>query len=633
MLLSGHTSTVCQIDGRWRYSVPQCLAPCVVPTISQGVVSPIDTDIDLNATTTYATLGLGSITKVKHGTTLEVFCDEHYEFPISSLAPPTCNNGTWSIIPRCVPARCKVMPKPPKHGMVLAPKTEHGMKARFKCKDGYNLTGPGGKEITDPNDYVLTCSFGNWTGETPMCMEVYCQFPGYIPNGKVLLVGNMGLYDYRPYVKKVINNKQIMYECDKGYVFGEGPPGATCVGGKWSPTELPTCIPGQHPRIRWNRKRRSISYLIPQERRHRRSNLLLRHYRYINRLKRDYFSDYNNQDDLHLDENTISGSDQSHLEVNPKYYIKSKLAQMNLSNLLNTPHSHGNQLYTNTPYTNRYPRDISSDIYSNLKLSNPYYFGRYSRDLRKAESILRESNELQRNLEYLKRFPRDLSEAEKAYTKYYDKIRQKYRNYVKNLLNRNRYHKNNKNSRVHANDRDGVWHNEYENHDSITNPHNDYEKYDEITENENNPSSTNYVQDSYLEQNSDIIPIAIPNINERISHNTNTNVQRSNNINQNRLLNNEYIFSNQYDGEHRNILSENPLNVEKRPNISSIIAQLKSQIVRRRKRDVQGTDLDRRAERKMNRRANHTINDDDGDGEINGRRGKPKEPCEVSYKN
>lgn len=53
--------------------------------------------------------------------------------------------------------------------------------------------------------------------------SVYCQFPGIIANGKVLLVGNMGLYDYRPYVKKVINNKQIMYDCDKGFVLEHGP--------------------------------------------------------------------------------------------------------------------------------------------------------------------------------------------------------------------------------------------------------------------------------------------------------------------------------------------------------------------------------------------------------------------------
>lgn len=179
----------------------------MVPTISQGTVIPMVAEVDPNITTTYVPPTLGTITnKVKHGTTLDVMCEDHYEFPISTMFPPTCNNGTWSIIPRCIPARCKGLPKPPKFGMVLAPKTEHGMKARFKCKDGFNLTGPGGKEITDMNEYVLTCSFGNWTGETPMCQEVYCSFPGYIPHGKILLVGNMGLYDYRPYVKKVIWN-------------------------------------------------------------------------------------------------------------------------------------------------------------------------------------------------------------------------------------------------------------------------------------------------------------------------------------------------------------------------------------------------------------------------------------------
>lgn len=232
----------------------------MVPTISQGTVIPMEVELDPNITTTFVPPTLGTATnKVRHGTTLEVMCEEFYEFPISSFSPPTCNNGTWSVIPRCIPARCKGLPKPPKFGMVLAPKTEHGMKARFKCKDGFNLTGPGGKEVTDPNEYVLTCSFGNWTGEMPMCQEVYCSFPGYIEHGKILLVGNMGLYDYRPYVKKVtmiflndqrvlfmkrfflqiINNKQIMYDCDKGYVLDVGPPGATCVGGLWRPTDLP----------------------------------------------------------------------------------------------------------------------------------------------------------------------------------------------------------------------------------------------------------------------------------------------------------------------------------------------------------------------------------------------------------
>lgn len=257
---------------------PKPPAPCVVPTISQGTVIPMHIEPDPNITTTYAPPTLSTITnKVQHGTTLDVVCVNQYEFPVSTLAAPTCNNGTWSVIPRCVPARCKGLPKAPKFGMVLAPKTEHGMKARFKCKDGFNLTGPGGKEITDMNAYVLTCSFGNWTGEMPQCQEVYCSFPGYIEHGKILLVGNMGLYDYRPYVKKIINNKQIMYDCDKGYVLGDGPPGATCVGGLWRPTELPKCLLGQHPRLRWNRRRRSL------EMRYARSRALLSNYRHLQR--------------------------------------------------------------------------------------------------------------------------------------------------------------------------------------------------------------------------------------------------------------------------------------------------------------------------------------------------------------
>lgn len=56
-----------------------------------------------------------------------------------------------------------------------------------------------------------------------------------------------------------MNNKQIMYDCDKGYILSErGPVGATCVGGLWRPTELPECLPGLHPRLRWSRRKRDI---------------------------------------------------------------------------------------------------------------------------------------------------------------------------------------------------------------------------------------------------------------------------------------------------------------------------------------------------------------------------------------
>lgn len=71
----------------------------------------------------------------------------------------------------------------------------------------------------------------------------FCKFPGSIPNGRVLLVGNMGLYDYRNYVTKVANNRQIMFDCEKGYVLADGPQGKTCIRGEWSPkAETPRCV-------------------------------------------------------------------------------------------------------------------------------------------------------------------------------------------------------------------------------------------------------------------------------------------------------------------------------------------------------------------------------------------------------
>ena len=54
---------------------------------------------------------------------------------------------------------------------------------------------------------------------------------------QILLVGNMGLYDYRPYVRKITNNRQIIFDCDKGWRLALGSAeGATCIG---EPRALP----------------------------------------------------------------------------------------------------------------------------------------------------------------------------------------------------------------------------------------------------------------------------------------------------------------------------------------------------------------------------------------------------------
>jgi len=227
MTLVGHKRTTCGPDGKWNNPPPKCLAPCIIPQIEHG-----------NSSTRVGD-------KVTHGDNITIDCEDRFETK-SNSTPIQCNNGTWTLTPKCFPARCKTMPPPPKNGMIVVPQVTHGSIGLYQCKDGYRLQG---KNTT-------FCNFGNWTADTPVCKEVYCPFPGYIANGKVLLVGNMGLYDYRPYVKRISNDRQIMFDCDKEYRLGEeGPKGATCVDGRWSPSILPTCLPDNHPNIRWLDKR------------------------------------------------------------------------------------------------------------------------------------------------------------------------------------------------------------------------------------------------------------------------------------------------------------------------------------------------------------------------------------------
>ena len=135
----------------------------------------------------------------------------------------------FNISPTMLAAKCTELPEAPENGLVVAPNLDHGMVGKFECRDGYMLKGHN----------TTQCFFGNWTGMTPWCKEVFCPFPGFVENGKVLLVGAMGLYEYRPYVRKIRNNRQIMFQCDRAFELVGGPTGATCIDGHWSPPQLP----------------------------------------------------------------------------------------------------------------------------------------------------------------------------------------------------------------------------------------------------------------------------------------------------------------------------------------------------------------------------------------------------------
>lgn len=45
--------------------------------------------------------------------------------------------------------------------MVIAPRMDHGTRARYQCYDGYELVG----------NHTTECRYGNWSSEIPVCLE------------------------------------------------------------------------------------------------------------------------------------------------------------------------------------------------------------------------------------------------------------------------------------------------------------------------------------------------------------------------------------------------------------------------------------------------------------------------------
>lgn len=81
-------SSICTESGKWSNPLPSCLAPCVVPLIENGRID---------------SAAAGS--KLPHGATIQAICKPQYESAVSNTTISQCNNGTWTVIPFCVPGK------------------------------------------------------------------------------------------------------------------------------------------------------------------------------------------------------------------------------------------------------------------------------------------------------------------------------------------------------------------------------------------------------------------------------------------------------------------------------------------------------------------------------------------------
>lgn len=205
-------------------------------------------------------------------------------------------------------------------------------------------------------------------------------------------------------------------------------------------------------------------------------------------------------------------------------------------------------------------------------------------------------------------------QGDEAYAKYMETIKQKYQKYVKNILGYN-------NMQNYSSE---ITNRPYDSRESLSRLHpsqeqeNTYNRYDST--------------DSYVK----IQPTTLSGFNFHAENKENRNYPfvdnsyygegntEANQHNQYRIVNNNFVRSDYIP---------NDIDYSIKPNMTELIAKLKSQIIRR-KRSVDTSPVSEKRNRKFRKRANsnHTISPDgiEIDENLEGlKRGKPKGPCEV----
>ncbi|GAB1599781.1 protein lev-9 isoform X5 [Argonauta hians] len=210
-------STQCEENGAWSHPPPRCLGQCQIPSI-------------LNGTVLHAREG----SWIDHGSFINFRCRDG--LVLNDTSDIRCVNGSFTIIPRCIPAPCSAQPPNIENGRRVYIGWKHGDRAKYMCSEGFRLHG----------NLYMTCRYGRWIGPKPFCEQIFCKNPGTLENGKIHKQGQIGKFVFKAYIVTIRHGDRLLYECDRGYEL-DGATGATCVDGQWSPSEKPVCKPGQHP--------------------------------------------------------------------------------------------------------------------------------------------------------------------------------------------------------------------------------------------------------------------------------------------------------------------------------------------------------------------------------------------------
>ncbi|KRY67427.1 Locomotion-related protein Hikaru genki [Trichinella pseudospiralis] len=142
----------CEKDGTWSQPLPQCLAPCHIPLLTNGEILHHKTD-----------------ELVPHGERITVECVNLHELEYNEQ--PVCNNGSWSHLIRCVPKHC---PHPKsvigdiENGIIKL----EGSMGTYEYKEYIKSVGEYRSIIFECHrGYLATCVNGTWQPNVrPRCV-------------------------------------------------------------------------------------------------------------------------------------------------------------------------------------------------------------------------------------------------------------------------------------------------------------------------------------------------------------------------------------------------------------------------------------------------------------------------------
>lgn len=421
---------------------------------------------------------------------------------------------------------------------------------------------------------------------------------------------------------QIANNKQIMYDCDKGYILGErGPPGATCVGGLWRPTELPSCLPGLHPRLRWNRRKRSLQIHA------HRSQYLLRNIRQLQRKLADLLDDMHTMDAKDDDYHRLSTAMMRARRMQPMF--RSNWLSKNNRRKRNALHKHSLWSPSHLEFMQRDRRNRNGGHSGGDPVYNRYF------------QMLK-----QNHIDYINAMFRSMHNQNRLNGSHYDDddlIEDTGNNYADHIGLESAYDGRARDHPLNAN----------LNHQKLIN--NDY-LFGEQRMNQHHRPNVGYHHSQQQQQQqqygSQMLPIPFPNINENLSgpqtkkldigksfaNNTyserktwkfsreNQNKNTNGNGSLRKVASTPVTVAN--DQSHH-VFNDNDNDFDDK--MGDLIAKLQSQTYRRKKRSpdedasVESSVVEPETRPGRRRKFNQTLYDPD-----DSRKGKSKEPCEAS---